>query len=94
MRLEVDPGVLTGAAARLRQAVEVARDVAHRRGVLAELVAACGSPRLEAAAVDFLGEWGFGMAVIVEDAERLAEMLEVGAEAYLRVEDSLSRRLR
>lgn len=93
MHLEVDPGLLTATAARLREAVAVARDVAERRRALTGLLTACGSARLESAGTDFLGEWGYGMGLIVEDAERLAGMLEAGALAYLRVEDTIARGL-
>lgn len=62
--------------------------------MLTGLLTACGSARLESAATDFLKEWGYGMGLVVDDAERLAEMLEAGADAYLQVEKGITRGLR
>lgn len=93
MRLEVDPGLLTGTAARLRAAVSVARQVADPRRNLTGLLTNCGSARLESAATDFLGEWRYGMGLVAEDAEQLAEMLEAGAKGYQEAEDRIAREL-
>ena len=93
MHVDVDPRLLIDTAARLRAAVSVAREVSEHRSRLSGLVVACGSHRLESAAGDFLGQWGYGMGLIVDDAERLATMLEAGAAAYREVEDRIARGL-
>lgn len=93
MHVDVDPRLLTDTAARLRSAVSVAREVSEHRGRLSGLLVACGSNRLESAGDDFLGQWGYGMGLIVEDAERLAEMLDAGAATYEAVEQRIVREL-
>ena len=76
---EVDLDLLSRTARDLRAAVGLARTVADNRGSLAALLADCGSSRLASAGEDFLGEWGYGMKLIVDDGEQLAQMLEAGA---------------
>lgn len=93
MHVDVDPQLLTDTAARLRTAVSVAREVSEHRSRLGGLLAACGSDRLESAGDDFLGQWGYGMGLIADDAERLATMLEAAAASYQQVEDRIARGL-
>lgn len=93
MHFDVDPRLLTDTAVRLRSAVEVAREVSEHRSRLAGLLVACGSDRLESAGDDFLRQWGYGMGLIVDDAEGLATMLEAGAATYQEVEDRITRGL-
>ncbi|HEX6382314.1 MAG TPA: hypothetical protein VF180_13795 [Acidimicrobiia bacterium] len=90
---EVDLDLLSRTARDLRAAVGLARTVADNRGSLAALLADCGSSRLASAGEDFLGEWGYGMKLIVDDGEQLAQMLEAGAARYGEVEDRISRGL-
>ena len=91
---EVDLDLLTRTAGNLRAAVGLARTVADNRDALAALLDQCGSARLASAGEGFLREWGYGMKLVVEDGERLAEMLEAGAATYSDVEDRISRGLR
>ena len=94
MRLEVDPSLLHDTATHLRDAVAVAREVAEDRGRLGSLVAGCGTARARVAAEQFVEEWAYGMGLVVEDAERLAEMLEAGAAGYAGVERAIAGQLR
>jgi hypothetical protein len=91
VHLEVDLDVLDGTARQLRQAVGVAREVADHRGHLTAMVEECGSARLRSAVERFLGQWGYGMGLVVGDAEHLASMLQAGAEAYRQTEESIAR---
>ena len=94
MHVEVDPTLLEDTAANLRDAVEVARDVADHRSRLTALSARCGSATFGAAVESFVDEWGYGMGLVAEDAETLASMLESGAAAYRKVEGSIAAELR
>jgi len=71
----------------------VAREVSEHRSRLSGLLVACGSGRLESAGDEFLSQWSYGMGLIVDDAERLATMLEAGAATYQQVEDRIARDL-
>jgi hypothetical protein len=93
MQLDVDTGLLTDTADRLWAAVSVAREVSEHRGRLSALMVGCGSGGLESAADDFLGQWGYGMGLIVDDAEELATMLKAAAATYQEVEDRIARGL-
>ncbi len=94
MDLRVDVGMLTDTATNLRQAVGVAAEVAERRGELTSMVSEAGSAALADAAADFVKEWGYGMGLVVEDAEKLATMLAAGADAYAQAEQSIIEGLR
>lgn len=93
MHVDVDPRLLTDTAARLRAAVSVAREVSEHRSRLSGLLVACGADRVESAGDDFLGQWDYGMGLIVDDAERLATMLEASAATYQAAEDRIARGL-
>jgi len=73
--------------------VRLARTVAENREALARLLEHCGSSRLASAGSEFLGEWGYGMKLLVEDGEQLAQMLEAGAASYSDVEDRITQGL-
>ena len=90
MHLEVDLALLDDTASDLRSAVEVARDVAKKRHSLMALVTSVGSPAVGDAARDFVEAWGYGMELVVDDAERLASMLEEGRRAYLANEEAIA----
>lgn len=94
MHLEVDPSILGDTASGLRRCVDLASDIAHHRGRLTELVDDCGSNRLRSAAEHFIGRWGYGMRLIIDDAEQLAEQLQSAADTYSRLEGEISRGLR
>ncbi len=87
---EVDLNLLKRTARDLRAAVGLARTVADNRGLLTSMLEQCGSARLASAGEDFLHEWGYGMKLLVEDGEHLAQMLEAGAASYGEVEDRIS----
>jgi hypothetical protein len=70
--------------------VAVAREVAEERGRLGSLVTGCGTSRARVAAQQFVDEWAYGMGLVVEDAERLAGMLEAGAAGYTGVEGAIA----
>ena len=89
--LEVDPGVLDDTARALRHCVDVARQFSDHRGRLTELVEHCGSHDLRAAAEHFIGRWGYGMGLVVGDADHLARQLEHSADEYRRLEAEISR---
>ena len=89
--LEVDPTVLDDAARGLRRCVDVAREFGDRRGHLRELVEDCGSGHLSAAAEHFIGRWGYGMSLVVGDAEHLAKQVEHSAQRYRQVEAEITR---
>jgi transposase len=90
-RLEVEPAVLDDTARGLRRCVDVAREISDRRGRLRELVDDCGSRHFRHAAEHFIERWGYGMGLVVGDAEHLAEQLERSAAAYRRLEADISR---
>jgi hypothetical protein len=92
--LDVDPAVLDDTAGGLRRCVDVARQFSNHRGWLTDLVRDCGSHDLRVAAEHFIGRWGYGMGLIVGDAEHLAKQLEHSADEYRRVEAEISRAAR
>jgi hypothetical protein len=94
VHLEVDPSILDDTASGLRQCVDLASDVARHRGMLTELVDDCGSNRLRSAAEHFIGRWGYGMRLVVDDAEALAGQLQSAADTYRWLEAEISRELR
>lgn len=94
MDLAVDVTMLTTTAGDLRRAVGVAAEVAERRGELTALVGDAGSDTLAAAARDFVGEWGYGMGLVVDDADKLATMLASAAETYAATEAAIIEDLR
>jgi hypothetical protein len=91
MHLEVDPTILSDTASDLRRCVEVAREFADHRGHLTALIDECGSAPLREAAEHFIGRWGYGTGLLVDDAEHLAGRLEHAANEYRKLEADLSR---
>lgn len=89
-RLEVDPSVLSSTAGHLRRAVAVAGDFPGQRGALAGLVDDAGSPTLVDAAGRFIERWSYGMSLVVDDAEALAQRLEAAAAGYLDTEAAIA----
>ena len=89
--LEVDPTVLYDTANGLRRCVDVAREFSEHRGRLSELVEDCGSRHLRDTAEHFIGRWGYGTALLLGDAEHLAEQLEHSAAEYTRLEAEIGR---
>ena len=87
--IEVDPALLQVTGSRLRNAVEVGTEVAHRNGELAALAADSGSGHLTDAVQDFMGRWAHGLSCLVEDAEKLAGLLADAGHVYLEVETSV-----
>lgn len=85
MRFEVDFGLLDRTASNLKDAVEVARQVAEGRAGLASIDA--GSDKLGSAIEGFADEWGYGMELIRDDADKLAQNLGAGADAYRNTEN-------
>jgi hypothetical protein len=90
VHLEVEPALLSVTAGHLRRAVDVAEDFTARRGALVSLVDDAGSERLCDAAGDFLGRWGYGMGLVVDDAAALAERLEAAQAAYVETEGTIA----
>jgi hypothetical protein len=88
--LEVDPALLAGTGARLRDAVAVATEVAQGNGVLAALADDAGSGDLTEAVHAFMSKWKHGLGCLVEDAEKLASMLADAGRVYLEVETSIA----
>lgn len=93
-RFEVDPAFLLAIAAPLRDAVDVARQVKDDKESLKGLVDDCGSPDLEDAANEFVDEWGYGMGLIADDAETIAQMLEQAAAGYTEVDTGIAEAMR
>ena len=89
MDLTVDVTMLSDTATNLRQAVGVAAEVAERKGELTSLVSDAGSATLAGAAREFVEQWGYGMGLIVDDAETLATMLGTAAEVFASTERSI-----
>ena len=89
--LEVDPAVLRATGARLRAAVEVARDVRHEGGTVAVLAADAGHERLSETVQTFFDKWSHGIGCLIEDAETLATMLTDAGTTYGNVESSIAR---
>jgi hypothetical protein len=92
--LEVDPAVLDDTANGLRHCANIAREFSDHRGRLRELLGDCGSHHLRDAAEHFVGRWGYGMGLIVGDAEQLAKQLQHAADEYRRLETEISRAAR
>ena len=92
--LDVDPAVLDDTASAVRRCVDVARQFSDHRGRLTDLVQDCGSHDLRAAVEHFIGRWGYGMGLIVGDAEHLAKQLEHSADEYRQLEAEISRAAR
>lgn len=88
--LEVDPALLAGTGARLRDAVAVATEVAHGNGALAALADDSGNGDLTGAVHEFMSRWRHGLGCLVEDAETLAQMLAGAGQVYLEVETSIA----
>ena len=89
--VEVDPGLLAGTGARLREAVAVATEVARGNRALAALADDGGSGDLTAAVHEFMAKWKHGLGCLVEDAETLAAMLADSGRVYIEVETSIAR---
>jgi hypothetical protein len=89
--LQVDPQLLAGTGARLRDAVAVASEVAGGSGALAALADDGGNGDLTGAVHEFMAKWKHGLGCLVEDAETLAAMLADSGEVYLEVETSIAR---
>ncbi len=88
--IEVDPALLAATGSRLRQAVEVAEQVAARRGELAALADDAGHGGLTEAVHEFLGRWAHGLGCLVEDADALATMLTDAGSGYVELETSIA----
>lgn len=88
--IEVDPHVLGQVAARLTEAVGVAREVEDRRDVLKSYSADAGDEALRSAVESFLDAWGYGCGCLVEDAEQLAERLGHTSRLYLEMESGIA----
>ena len=88
--LEVDPAVLRATGRRLRDAVEVARDVRSERSALTALVADAGHDQLSDSVRTFLDRWAHGIGCLIEDADTLATMLTDAGTAYGDVETSIA----
>ena len=87
----MESAVLDDTARGIRRCADVAREVSDHRGRLTELVADCGSQHFRGAAEHFIARWGYGMGLIVGDAEHLAQQLEGAAAEYRRLEAEVSR---
>ena len=87
--LEVDPALLAGTGARLREAVAVATEVARGNGALAALADDAGNGDLTGAVHEFMSKWKHGLGCLVDDAETLAAMLADAGRVYLEVETSI-----
>jgi len=101
MRLQVDPAQLAQAAAPLRLAADVARDVEVACGGLKAHVARAGSEQVGSgqagseqvrrATEDFLDAWSRGLAGVADRGEALARMLDIAASSYGDVEQRVRR---
>lgn len=92
MRLQVDSGRLAEAAAPLRDAAAVARDVHDSGASLAAHLAAAGDEPLRRAAGDFLDAWGRGLGGIADRGEVLSRMLTLAASSYGEANEHVRRR--
>ncbi len=92
--IRYDAADLTATAGRLTESVEVAREVEGSADSLAGTVAGCGSAELADAAGHLLERWGYGMKVVAEDADALAEALREGARSYDGIDSAAADALR
>ena len=90
-QIEADPGALAAAAAALRAATEVAREVHRGAGCLSDAARAAGQPQLTAALGAFRSTWAYGLGLVVDDATTLARMLAQGAEVYAASEAAIAK---
>ncbi len=88
--LEVDPALLAHTGSRLREAVDVAAEVAGKKGELAALADDAGHGDLTDTVHEFLGRWAHGLGCLVEDAETLAGMLSDSGQVYVELETSIA----
>ena len=88
--VEVDPQLLQRTGGRLRDAVQIAAQVAAEKGNLAGLADDAGHPRLTDTVHEFMSKWAHGLGCLVEDAETLAAMLADSGAVYVKVEQAIA----
>ena len=86
----MDPQLLAGTGSRLRAAVDIASEVATKKGELASLSDDAGHGDLTSAVHEFLGRWAHGLGCLTEDAEKLAGMLADSGAVYVELETSIA----
>jgi hypothetical protein len=88
--IEVDPQLLASTGSRLREAVDVASEVAAKKGELASLADDAGHGDLTGTVHEFMGKWAHGLGCLVDDAEKLAGMLADSGKVYVDLETSIA----
>ena len=86
----MDPQLLASTGSRLREAVDIASEVAKKKGELASLADDAGNGDLTGTVHEFMGTWAHGLGCLVEDAERLAGMLTDSGQVYVELETSIA----
>ncbi len=92
--IRYDVADLAATAERLAESVDVAREIDGSAGALAGAVADCGSAEVADAARDLLDRWGYGMRVVAEDADALAEALREAARTFEGIDGAAADALR
>ena len=88
--IEVDPQLLASTGSRLRDAVDIASEVAKKKGELASLADDAGNGDLTGTVHEFMGKWAHGLGCLTEDAEKLAHMLADSGAVYVELETSIA----
>ena len=88
--IEVDPQLLASTGSRLRDAVDIASEVAKKKGELASLADDAGNGDLTGTAHEFMRTWAHGLGCLTEDAEKLAHMLADSGAVYVELETSIA----
>jgi hypothetical protein len=88
--IEVDPQRLASTGSRLRDAVDIAVEVATKKGELASLADDAGHGDLTGTVHAFMAKWAHGLGCLTEDAEKLARLLADSGAVYIDLETSIA----
>lgn len=86
----MDPQRLASTGSRLRDAVDIAVEVATKKGELASLADDAGHGDLTGTVHEFMDKWAHGLGCLTEDAEKLARLLADSGAVYIDLETSIA----
>lgn len=87
-RLAYDLGDLAQTADEIVVVVEMATEIEKHHRRMASQISDCGNRELSDATYDFLDKWAYGMQVIAQDAQGLADALGDCAATYTQVDSA------
>jgi hypothetical protein len=88
--IEVDPQRVASTGSRLRDAVDIAVEVATKKGELASLADDAGHGDLTGTVHEFMDKWAHGLGCLTQDAEKLARLLADSGAVYIDLETSIA----